>query len=130
MRVRATEATRAYWNYSIHTLAAGEEVEGELALHLWCIAAPVEIVGGEPPAAPQPADPSATADGPAGDSDEPAEPGEEPPVDGTIDTLMTWVGNDPARAEAALAAEQAKDNPRVTAVKHLTAIAEAAAETE
>jgi hypothetical protein len=129
MRVRITEQTRTYWNYQIHDLAKDAEVDGELALHLVHIQAPVEVLDGEPAAPPQP--PASTdtdsGGGPASDG-EPQD--EEPPVDGTIDTLMTWVGDSPERAAAALAAEQAKDSPRVTAVKHLTALVEAGTETE
>lgn len=53
---------------------------------------------------------------PGGQSPESAD---EPPVDGTIDALMTWIGDDPDRAQRALAAEQAKDKPRATVIKRL-----------
>jgi hypothetical protein len=57
---------------------------------------------------------------------EPAQQGEDdgPPVDGTIDALMAWVGDDKDRAVQALEAEQAKDKPRSTVVKRLTALAD------
>lgn len=38
---------------------------------------------------------------------------------------MTWIGDDRARAAQALAAEQAKDKPRSTVVKRLSALTEA-----
>ncbi|MFJ3793895.1 hypothetical protein [Kitasatospora sp. NPDC090091] len=129
MRVRATADTRTYFNYQIHELREGAEVDGELAAHLWTTRAPVEIVDGEPPApAEPPADPepgSDSGDGNPGDTGaDGGGPDGEPPVDGTIEALMTWVGDDPDRAAAALAAEQAKDNPRATAVKRLAAVAD------
>lgn len=121
MRVRVTETTRAYWNYQVHDLQVGFEVDGEFAEHLWNVQSPVEVVDGTPPdPTPDEADP---ADNPAPESEpEPDDPDDEPPVDATIETLMTWVGTDPTRAATALAAEQAKDAPRGTAVKRLAAI--------
>jgi hypothetical protein len=129
MRVRATEDTRTYFNYQVHELRQGAEVDGEIAAHLWLTLAPVEIVDGEPPAPPAPVVPQ-TEDSGGGNGPDDGDPAGEPPVDGTIDNLMTWVGDDPARARAALAAEQAKDNPRSTAVKRLTAIADTESETD
>lgn len=45
------------------------------------------------------------------------------PTDGTVQTVLDQVGDDPVAAQAALEAEQAKDNPRVTLVAKLEAIA-------
>lgn len=39
--------------------------------------------------------------------------------DGTVEEVLAWVGDDPARAAAALEAEQDRDTPRVTLIDHL-----------
>lgn len=41
------------------------------------------------------------------------------PPDGTVDEVRAWVAGDPARARAALDAEQASDKPRSTLVTEL-----------
>lgn len=125
MRVRLLKDTMAYWNYGIQTFAPGQEVDGDLARHLADNTPPetVEVLeddreqlrASEPD--PGPPDPEPTS--PAPDA------GGGPPVDGTIDDLMTWVDASPARAATALAAEQAKDKPRSTVVKRLAALADA-----
>lgn len=120
MRVRVTEDTRVYWSYAVQELNEGDELAGEFARYLVDTGSPVEILDGNPqppaPAAEQAPDPAA---GPAPAADQAG-----PPVDGTIDDLMTWIAGDPGRAAAALAAEQAKDKPRATVVKRLTALAD------
>lgn len=52
----------------------------------------------------------------------PASEGGDVP-DGTVDQVLGWVGDEPELAAAALAAEQAKPEPRVTLVRALEAIA-------
>ncbi|MFL4947486.1 hypothetical protein ACJ6WE_08950 [Streptomyces sp. MMS24-I31] len=115
MRVRVRKPFTAYWNYAITEFKEGAELEGEQARH-FADNAPegsVEILEADPEPAPAPK-PS-----------EPVQPeGDEPPVDGTIDDLMAWVDGDPDRAGRALEAEQAKDKPRSTVVKRLTALAD------
>jgi hypothetical protein len=124
MRVRVLQPTRAYWNYEVREFGKGEELEGDLARHLAGNApeGAVEVTEAdpEPKEAPQP------PKDPADDPKDPGAGGDEPPVDGTIDDLMSWVNDDPERAGRALAAEQAKDKPRSTVVKRLTALADAA----
>lgn len=140
MRVRVTEDTRTYWAYAIQELREGDELNGEFARHLVEIAAPVEILDGAPEEPLQPPGPDGGPgpDGAEGGSTEgadgsdtedgapaqelPAPAGEQPPVDGTIDTLMTWIAGDKDRAVAALAAEQARDKPRSTVVTRLAAL--------
>lgn len=62
-------------------------------------------------------------------------PDDEPPVeapaaddaqvpDGTVHEILDWVGDDPARAQAALEAEQAKDTPRISLVEPLQALSD------
>jgi hypothetical protein len=118
MRVRVLLPTRAYWNYEVREYGKGEELEGDLARHLAANGpeGAVEILEADPEPEPVPEEPLAPAEDPDGDG------GDGPPVDGTIDDLMTWVDGDPDRAGEALAAEQAKDKPRSTVVKRLTAL--------
>jgi hypothetical protein len=118
MRVRVLEEFTAYWNYAVTTFHKDAELEGDQARHFAdnAPAGSVEVLEAdpEPPQAPKepPAEP------------EQQEEGDGPPVDGTIDDLMSWVDGDRERAAQALAAEQAKDKPRSTVVKRLTALAD------
>lgn len=122
MRVRMLQPTRAYWNYEVREFGKGEEVEGDLARHLAANApeGAVEVTEADPEPEETPEPPKAPADG----EEDPGAGGDEPPVDGTIDALMAWVDGDRERAALALAAEQAKDKPRSTVVKRLTALAD------
>ncbi|MGW1160366.1 hypothetical protein ACWD48_19540 [Streptomyces sp. NPDC002519] len=116
MRVRVTRQFTAYWNYAITEFREGAELEGDQARHFVDNApeGSLEILEADPEPAPAP-------------KERPAEPvqteGDEPPVDGTIDDLMSWVDGDPDRASQALDAEQSKDKPRSTVVKRLSALA-------
>lgn len=74
-----------------------------------------ELVGG-PLAGPGPDAPETPAQTPEELAGE-LTPGGLP--DGTVDEVVAWVGNDQARAQLALDAEQAKDSPRKTAVAAL-----------
>lgn len=115
MRVRVVKEFEAYWNYAITHFHKDAELEGDQARH-FADNAPegsVEVLEADPEPAPEPPkEPEAPAP-PAGD---------EPPVDGTIDDLMSWVNGDKDRAAQALEAEQAKDKPRSTVVKRLSAM--------
>lgn len=118
MRARVRKEFTAYWNYSVTMFHEGAEVDGELAQHLVDNApeGAMEVTEADPEPAPEPEKPQ--------DPVEPVTPdGDEPPVDGTIDALMAWVGDDKERAARALEAEQAKDKPRSTVVKRLAAMA-------
>lgn len=129
MRIRVVKPTKAYWNYSIQTWNPDDEVDGELARHL-ADNAPrghVEVIEDDRDevreAQKEPQEPSGPGDpnGQGGDGNE-GDPPAGPPVDGTIDDLVRWVGDDPERARQALEAEQAKDKPRSTVVKRLAAL--------
>lgn len=48
--------------------------------------------------------------------------GDSGPADGTVEEVLDRVGDDPAAAQAALDAEQAKEKPRATLVEKLQAI--------
>lgn len=119
MRVRVLKQFTAYWNYAITQFNEGAEADGDLARHLADNApeGSVEITEADP-------EPEVAPDPPK-EPEKPADPdGDGPPVDGTIDDLMAWVDGDRERAALALAAEQAKDKPRSTVVKRLTALAD------
>lgn len=92
-----------------------------------------EMAAKRPPEDPEPdartpagqGDGDGTGDGSGsgqGDGTQAAPDGDGPPVDGTIEVLMVWIGDDKDRAAQALEAEQAKDHPRITVVKRLGAI--------
>lgn len=118
MRVRVVvDRTKAYWEYAVREFVKGEELMGDLARHLLdnTPKGSVEVLEADPEQpAPTPVAQETSAIGDDGDG---------PPVEGTIDTLMTWVGDDPERAAAALVAEQAKDKPRATVIKRLGGVA-------
>ena len=118
MRARVVKEFEAYWNYGLTTFHEGAELEGDMARH-FADNAPegcIEVLEKDPEPKPEPAPKKAA---------EPDRPeGDEPPVDGTIDDLMGWVDGDKERAARALKAEQAKDKPRSTLVKRLTAMAD------
>lgn len=115
MRVRIVERTKTYWEYAVREFEKGEELLGDLARHLLenQPEGTVEVLEADPEPVAAPIAP------PLEDDADPGADPDGPPVEGTIDTLMTWVGDDPARAAQALAAEQAKDKPRATVVKRL-----------
>lgn len=119
MRVRVAREFTAYWNYAITTFHEGAELEGDQARHFLDNAPTgcLEVLEGDP-------EPKAAAKAPVRAA-EPEATGVdgEPPVDGTIDDLMAWVDGNPERAGQALEAEKAKDKPRSTVVKRLTALA-------
>ncbi|GIG63617.1 hypothetical protein Lfu02_79890 [Longispora fulva] len=49
MRVTAREAFSAYFQYQVHQLAAGQQVDGDLADYLLASGAPVDPEGGDQP---------------------------------------------------------------------------------
>ncbi|MFF7191773.1 hypothetical protein ACFZAR_43030 [Streptomyces sp. NPDC008222] len=124
MRARVVKEFEAYWNYAVTLFREGAELDGDLARH--CVDnAPkghVEVVEADPEP-PAPKQDAGAGDGGEGVPDGSGS-GDEPPVDGTIDALMEWVGDSQERAAQALEAEQAKDKPRSTVVKRLTALAD------
>ncbi|MEU5496172.1 hypothetical protein [Streptomyces griseofuscus] len=142
MRVRVLENFQTYFNYEIHKLEAKAEYAGEFARHLASSGCPVEVLEEDPAPAP-PADPGArgapdTGAGPSSDGapnieGDPAAAGAAAPegldIDGTIDTVLGWVGEDTARAQQALELEKAKgDKARATLLKRLEALAGTEAE--
>lgn len=52
----------------------------------------------------------------------PSGAGVEAVPEGTANEVLDWVGDDPARAQQALAAEQARDKPRSTLIAKLEAV--------
>jgi hypothetical protein len=117
MRARVLENIAPYWNYGIHPLKKDDEATGELAAYLVSTHSPVEPVDDEARAlleAPQ-----------EGSAPRVDKPPTELDIDGTAADVLAWVGEDPDRAEEALAAEQAKDRPRSTLVKQLEKLAAA-----
>jgi hypothetical protein len=119
MRVRVLQETKAYWEYAVREFKKGEELLGDLARHLAANTpeGTVEVVEADPEPELEPVEPPPPPQ-------DPGPGGDVPPVDGTIDDLMTWVGGDTARAAAALAAEQARDKPRSTVIKRLAGLTE------
>lgn len=117
MLVRLLKDTRLLWNYSVTELKEGEEHVGDLARHLAHNApkGTVEVLEEDPAETPTP-----EAETPPTAPEQPVDP-TQVPSGGTIDELMAWVGDDPARRAAALAAEQAKSQPRATVLKRLGA---------
>lgn len=125
MRVRLLADLRLYWNYAIAEFKKGEEHVAEFARHLAdnAPAGTVEVLeddrdGPAAASAELKQDPAGTVP-PEDDVPEDDQSEDAPPVDGTIDDLMTWVGEDKDRAVQALDAEKAKDKPRSTVIKRL-----------
>lgn len=113
MRVRVLEKCSAYFNHGIVLLEEGQQVKGELALHLLRTAANVD-----------PLDDDATA----ACSSNTASDGPEVSEDSTAADILAWVDQDPHRAAEALAAEQGREKPRSTLVKQLEKLAAASEE--
>lgn len=124
MRVKVLETGSTYYNYGLVALVADEEVKGGLALHLLETGSAVEPLDAAAkawrPSADEPADSEKTEE--EGPEEEGAD-GDELDIDATAADVLGWVGDDPDRAEEALAAENAKDKPRSTLVKQLERIA-------
>lgn len=117
MRVRVVvDKTKAYWEYAVREFVKDEELMGDLARHLLdnTPEGAVEVLEADPEPEPVKAPTPVEDEDPGNDAG-----ADGPPVDGTIDVLMTWVGDDPERAQRALVAEQAKDKPRATVIKRL-----------
>jgi hypothetical protein len=116
MRARVLENIAPYFNYGIHPLKKDDEVAGELAAYLLSTHSPVEPIDDDARAL---LEPQAEGEGP----EDPQEPPAELDIDATAKEVLAWVGDDPDRADEALAAEQAKDSPRSTLVKQLEKLA-------
>lgn len=100
MRVRALADMRPYFNYQVHPVKAGDEVDGGLAEYLANSGDPVEILGETP------------------------EPDPDVVPDGTADEVLAWVGDDQTRAAEALDAENTREKPRSTLAAKLAKITE------
>lgn len=103
MRVVAAEDFRAYLGYQPHQFTKGQEIKGKTAVHLLRTGAPVEPADDEARMVLGPSEPAM----------------DELDVDGTIETVMAWVGDDPERALEAHEAESEKDKPRSTLLSRL-----------
>lgn len=112
MRVRFTSDYAAHieGQYRVDQFVAGQEFDGPFAGQLLRAGCPVEVIE---------ADPEPEPEGPAVDTDGDGVP------DGSIKQVLAWVGDDAARAAAALAAETAKGDAAraglLTALGRLTA---------
>lgn len=93
--------------------------------------APVVVAARGEPAAPPAAETAQPVDNGAPAAADAAPPNTETQVtvvpdevrDGTAADVRTWVGDDPNRAQLAIAAEQARDKPRTSLLTRLTKIA-------
>ncbi|WP_327378007.1 hypothetical protein OG393_31020 [Streptomyces sp. NBC_01216] len=112
MRVRVSENIKIFHGHRSVRLAAGQEVTGELAA-LLLERAPGKVTDLTPAHGP--------AEGTGPDGGGPEGP-EGLDIEASVAAVVGWVGDDPERAAEALAAEQAKDSPRSTLVKQLTAV--------
>lgn len=101
MRVTADEKLRIFYNHVPVDIAEGEELDGDFAVFLLERRAPVTPVDDEAHAHLH-----ALTSG-----DEPTAGADHPPSlgvpEGTVDEIMEWVGDDPAKALRALEAETA-----------------------
>lgn len=102
MRAIANEKISVFFGHAPVTIEKGEEVSGELAA-LMLRTAPARFTRSDEP--------------------EPEAPPAEFDVEAAAAGILAWVGDDPERAEEALAAELAKDKPRSTLVKQLEKLA-------
>jgi|SRR5262245_5653264 len=109
MRVRATAAFSAVRDCQIIDISPGDEMDGDLAVYLMATGAAVEPLN-----APEPE---------AGDRQGTAPGVDEPPIDGKIEDVLAWVGDDTDRALVAHDAEEAKgDKARSTLLARLAEI--------
>lgn len=126
MRVRLTEDHSPYWNYQVVNLRKGQSVNGDLARYLLSTGGPVEAADDEAR--------DVEAQMAAGDSDDlgqresdvgrplPGTLGDEPPVNGSADDVLDWVGHDQERAARAIGAETERDEPREDLLERLRQI--------
>ncbi|MDT6983755.1 hypothetical protein ACFSUJ_12275 [Streptomyces lusitanus] len=104
------------------SLEAGQVVTGSLAELLSRTARKrVTVIEDEQPDTGSDGGEQQEQEPPTGDQD----PADDLDIDASVADVLTWVGDDPERAVAALDLEEAKDNPRSTLVKQLTKIADA-----
>lgn len=126
MRVRLTEDHRPYWNYQVVELKKGQEATGDLARYLISTGGPVEAADDEAKElAEAPAEESGGTAPREGEAGRPLADtvGDQPPVDGTIEDVLTWVGSDQERAARAIDAEEEFEEPREELVERLREIA-------
>lgn len=133
MRVVVRDAFKAYINMQPEEFTPGQKIKGDTAVLLLRSRAAVDPDDDEAAGLAQ-----ALADEDQADGDtEPPPPHAPPPpstnpdggptnpepsgldIEGPVKDVLTWVGEDPDRARQALAAEQAKEQPRSTLVKQL-----------
>ncbi|SEN86805.1 hypothetical protein [Nonomuraea pusilla] len=112
MRAVATEAFKAYYGMQPLDFPEGHEFSGDVAVYMLQTGAPVE-----------PADDEARALLSAAEAQPPApEEQDVPPIDGTINEVLAWVGDDQERAVQARDEESARDKPRSTLLAQLDEI--------
>ncbi len=127
MRVRVTKSCVAAYHGELISLTEGEERFGELAEYLATTGVPVDILEEDAPAEAKPKRGRKAADTPQ-DPPTPPPADADPVPEGTVDVVLAWVNEDPAkrdhRAAAALAVEQARKTPRAKLVAALEAPAQ------
>lgn len=114
MRVRLTQDHRPYWNYQVVNLKGGEVVTGDLARYLLSTDGPVEAEDDEAremQMASEAGDELGQRESDVG-RPLPGTRGDEPPVNGSADDILDWVGHDQERAARAIGAEEERDEPR------------------
>lgn len=120
MRVVAIEAFRFFYNHVPVDVAKGDVIDSDAAVYLLNAGAQVRPDDEDAEAL---AAELATPEG--GSQDTQPGPPAELDIDANAADVLAWVGDDPERAEEALASEQAKDKPRSTLVKQLEKLADA-----
>jgi hypothetical protein len=114
MRVITEQPIETYFELRMLRIPADTELKGSLAAHLYHCGAPVKVI-----------DPAGINDPVAPVQESATEPVQDDVLDitGTVEEVLTWVGDEPGRAAEAHEAESGKDKPRSTLLKRLEEIA-------
>ncbi|MFG2400768.1 hypothetical protein [Streptomyces lydicus] len=125
MRVRLTRDHRAAWNYQVVELKKDEEATGDLARYLLATGSPVSTVDDEArEAEDEMTQPASDGHSPAADIGRPlaGSLADQPPVHGSAEDVLTWVGHDQERAARAIGAEEDQEEPREELLEQLLRI--------
>lgn len=124
MRVRADRDFRTYVGGVLLRASAGSEFGGAAARAMLDTRCPVTRLD-EEPKSPEAEPEALVADEPVEEPEPETDPvGEKSDgvPDGNVGEILDWVDDDPDRARRALDAERAREHPRSTLIKQLTAI--------